>query len=136
MKPFLSLRCHNHNTITSLSILCATTNRHTNYLSSTSNSLLMAASCHQQATHPKDHLKVLPKANHPRHTSLTPHRTCLNNKTRSATSLQDPLRNNQRNQVSAALTLNNQRHLTDKPLLSTSSQEASKTNLNHPNPQS
>lgn len=135
MKPFLSLPCRNHNTIISLSILCATTNRHINYLSSTSNSLLMAASCHRQATHPKVHLKGPPKANHPQHTSLTPHRTCLNNKTRSATSPQDHLPNNQRSQASAAHTLSNQLHPTDK-LLSTSSQEASKTNLNHPSPQS
>lgn len=135
MKPFLSLRCHNHNTITSLSILCATTNRRTNYLSSTSNSPLMAGSCHQLAIHPKVHLKGLPKANHPQHTSLTPHQTCLNNKTRSATSPQDRLQNNQRSQASAAHTPSNQRRQTDK-LLSISSQEAFRTNLNHPSPQS
>jgi hypothetical protein len=135
MKHFLSLRCLNHNITTSRNTPCVTTNRHISYLS-ISNSLLMAANCHQLATHPKAHLKDHLKANHPRHTSRTPHRTCLNNKTRNATSPQDHLPNNPRNQDSAALTLSNQHHLTDRPLLSTSSPEASKTNHSPPNPQS
>lgn len=95
----------------------------------------MAVKCHQPATHPKVHLKGLLKANHLRHTSLTAHRTYLHNKTRSATSPPDHLLNNQRNQASAALTLSNRDHPTDK-LLSTSSQEASKINLSPLNPQS
>ena len=135
-KRFLNLRCHNRSTtISSSSTLCATTNRHTNYLSSTSNSLLMAASCHQQATHLKVHFKDRLKASHPRHTSLTPHQTYLNNKTRSATSPQDHLQSNQRSQASVAPTLSNQHRLTDR-LPFTSSQAASKTNHSHPNPQS
>ena len=134
-KRFLSLRCRNHSTTTSSNTLCATTNHPTNYPSSISSSLLTAARYHQLITHPKVHLKDLPKVNHPRPTSLTAHQTCLLNKTRSATSPRDHRPNNQRNQALAALTLNNQHHQMDK-LLSTSSQEVSKTSLNHHNPQS
>jgi hypothetical protein len=133
-RHFLSLQCLNRSTTTSHSTLCVTTNHHINYLSSISNSLRMVARCHQQATHPRVLLKDLLKAHHPRPTSPTPHRTCLNNKTRSATSLQDHLPSNKHNKASTPNTLSSQHHQMAR-LLSTSSQAASTTNPNHPNPQ-